>query len=328
MTLSEKKNFCSKCGEPVDKDWKLCPACEYPLNSLVCPGCLKEVKEHWKRCPFCEVRLICPFCGSRLAGDNKACPSCSALQSIEGITFLTEPVTKMEFAFVPGGSFMMGDTFGAGIENEQPVHEVHIDNFYIGRYQVTQAQWKKLMPENPSQFSGDQRPVERVGFDAVLEFARRLTDANQGQFTFTLPTEAQWEYAARSGGRDEKYAGGDSFEKLAWCEENSGNSTNPVGKKFPNGLGLYDMSGNVWEWCRDYFMEKAYRYHEEKNPIYSKEGQDRVIRGGGWNTDSWSVRCARRLGFPSQFFGASLGFRLVLLKHPASIISSDLKIEK
>jgi formylglycine-generating enzyme required for sulfatase activity len=317
MSLSEKTFYCPTCGEPVDKGWKLCPACEYPLMSTVCPECFKKVKEHWKRCPFCEARLICSFCGNRLATENKSCPSCSAVQTMEDITFLKEPVTKMEFALVAGGHFMMGDTFGEGIENEQPVHEVYLDSFYLGRYQVTQAQWKKLMPENPSQFLGDQRPVERVGFEAVLDFAKRLTEANQERFTFLLPTEAQWEYAARSGGRNEKYAGGDNFEKLAWCEENSGGTTNPVGKKSPNGLGLFDMSGNVWEWCRDFFMEKAYQNHEDMNPLYNKQGPDRVIRGGGWNTDSWSVRCARRLGFSSQYFGSALGFRLVLLNQPA-----------
>ena len=323
MNLPEKKNFCPKCGEPVDKGWKLCPACEYPLISLVCPVCLKAVKEHWKRCPFCEAGLICSVCGNRLTADNNSCPSCNAGQSMDSITLLTEPATSMEFVLVPGGTFMMGDTFGVGLENEQPIHEVSIDNFYIGRYQVTQEQWKKMMPENPSQFLGDQRPVESVGFEAVLDFAKRLTAANQGQFIFMLPTEAQWEYAARSGGRNEKYSGGDGFEKLAWCEENSVNATNPVGKKSPNGLGLYDMSGNVWEWCRDYFMETAYRLHDNINPICDKEGSDRVIRGGGWNTDAWSVRCARRFGFPSQYFGSALGFRLVLLNQPAPKLGAD-----
>lgn len=323
MTLPEKKNFCPKCGETVDKGWKFCPACEYPLMAFVCPGCLKPVKEHWKRCPFCEARLVCSFCGNRLATDNKTCPSCSDEQSMEKSAYLIEPVAKMEFAFVPGGSFAMGDIFGVGLANEQPVHEVNIDSFYIGRFQVTQEQWKKLMPENDSQFPGDQRPAERVSFEAVLNFIQRLTEANQGQFTFMLPTEAQWEYAARSGGRDEKYAGGDNFEKLAWCEENSGNATNPVGKKSPNGLGLYDMSGNVWEWCCDFFMENAYRFHEDKNPLYKREGPDRVIRGGGWNTDAWSVRCARRFGFPSQYFGSALGFRLILLNQPALKLDAD-----
>jgi formylglycine-generating enzyme required for sulfatase activity len=318
MTLPEKKKTCAKCGEPVEKGWKLCPACENPLISNFCPGCRKAVKEHWKRCPFCEFRLICSFCGNRMVADNKTCPSCNAVQSIEDISSLTEPVTNMEFVLVPGGHFMMGDTFGEGIENEQPVHEVYIDSFYLGRYQVTQAQWKKLIPENPSQFLGDQRPVERVGFEDALNFSKRLTEANHGRFSFRLPTEAQWEYGARSGGRNEKYAGGDSFEKLAWSEENSGGATNPVGKKSPNGLGLFDMSGNVWEWCRDFFMEKAYQYHEDMNPLYNKEGLDRVIRGGGWNTDAWSVRCARRTGFPSQYFGSALGFRLVLFKQTST----------
>jgi formylglycine-generating enzyme required for sulfatase activity len=318
MILSEKKNTCPKCGEPIEKGWKICPACEFSLKSTSCPVCMKGVKEHWKRCPFCETKLICSFCGNRITADNMACPSCNASDVIDDDRLIIEPVTQMEFVLVPGGQFMMGDTFGEGIENEQPVHEVYVESFYLGRYQVTQAQWNKLMPENPSQFIGDQRPVEQVGLEDVLNFSKRLTDANQERFSFLLPTEAQWEYGARSGGRNEKYAGGDHFEKLAWSEENSGGTTNPVGKKSPNGLGLFDMSGNVWEWCRDYFMEKAYQYHEDINPLFNKQGPDRVIRGGGWNTDAWSVRCARRTGFPSQYFGSALGFRLVLLNLTAT----------
>ncbi len=317
MALSENKISCPRCGEPVEKNWKICPVCENPLMLLICPGCNKKVKEHWKRCPFCETKLFCSSCGNRLNFETRTCLSCNSLESSQESNVLTEPVTHMEFIFVPEGNFMMGDIFGDGFENELPLHQVHLNSFYIGRYQVTQAQWNNLMPENPSRFIGDDRPVERVSFEAVMTFIQRLTEANKRRYRFLLPTEAQWEYAARSGGRDEKFAGANRFDNVAWCEENSGNSTNPVGKKSPNGLGLYDMSGNVWEWCCDYFIDNAYHYHQKNNPFYDTKGPDRVIRGGGWNTDAWSVRCARRFGFPSQYFGSALGFRLVLLNQPA-----------
>jgi formylglycine-generating enzyme required for sulfatase activity len=220
-------------------------------------------------------------------------------------------------AFIPGGSYDMGDLFGDGMENELPVHTVRLDAFHMGRCLVTQDQWLRLQPENPSRFQGGDLPVEQVIWSQACDFARQLTLAHNGRYRFNLPTEAQWEYAARSGGQSELYAGGDDIDQAAWYEINSNGRTHPVGSKKPNGLGLYDMSGNVWEWCRDAFTVDAYTRHSADNPLVDCGGCDRVIRGGSWNLDAWSARCARRFSFRADMFGAGLGFRLVMVASDA-----------
>jgi formylglycine-generating enzyme required for sulfatase activity len=307
---TKETKACPSCGEPVQPNWKFCPACETALSALVCPQCGLPVKENWKRCPECETRLVCRSCGARIPPGPGVCAKCDSGEP--GAEF-SEPIAGIEMIHVPGGRFMMGDIFGDGIENEQPVHEVILDGFYIGKYPVTQIQWCALMDENPSRFEGDLRPVEQVAWEDVQEFIGKLNQANQGKYEFALPSEAQWEYAARSGGKEEKFAGRDDPDKVAWHEDSSDGVTHPVGKKTPNGLGLYDMSGNVWEWCCDTFFENAYKYHDEKNPVVTDPASDRVIRGGGWNVDAWSARCARRFSCRADFFGAGLGFRVVMM---------------
>jgi formylglycine-generating enzyme required for sulfatase activity len=221
--------------------------------------------------------------------------------------------------FIPGGRFEMGDSFDEGVENEKPLHEVYLDPYFISRTPVTQAQWLSLMDDNPSSFHGSHAPVEQLTFDDAMDFARKLSRAHHGSFQFSLPTEAQWEFAARSGGKSERYAGGDDIDALAWYEANSQGSTHPVGGKAPNGLGLHDMSGNVWEWCRDVFQDEAYPLHAPKNPLITGRGveEDRVVRGGSWNLDAWSARCARRGSCPACFSGPAVGFRLVINSHAA-----------
>ncbi len=223
----------------------------------------------------------------------------------------TEPAAGVEFILVPGGSFMMGDASEDGSANERPVHEVRVDDFYMGKFPVTQEQWETVMGENPSMFPlGKDHPVEQVSQEDVAAFIAKLTELNQGRWSFCLPTEAQWEYAARSGGKEETYAGGEDVDEAAWYEENSNGATHPVGELAPNGLGLYDMSGNVWEWCRDAFSEKAYAKHGKHNPVWEKGDADRVIRGGSWQLDAWSARCMMRFGFLPDLQGGGLGFRL------------------
>jgi formylglycine-generating enzyme required for sulfatase activity len=219
----------------------------------------------------------------------------------------------MAFVRIPGGTFRMGDTFGDGLGNETPVHEVRVNPFHLAKFPVTQGQWKQVMKTNPSLFKkSDRHPVEQVTWSDVEAFVNALTEMNRGQYKFRLPAEAEWEYAARSGGKDQKFAGGNDAAAVAWYEQNSNGSTQLVGKKAPNGVGLYDMSGNVWEWCRDVYNPNAYRNHAEENPVWTQAGPERVIRGGSWNLDSWSVRCARRYGYPVDCYGSGLGFRLVL----------------
>jgi len=227
----------------------------------------------------------------------------------------TEPVTGMEFIKVPGGIFMMGDIFGEGNEREKPVHEVRLDGFYMGKYPVTQ--WKKVMGNNPSHFQKngfflkrDDYPVEKVSWEDAQEFARKLTEMNEGKYQFRLPTEAEWEYAARSGGKQERYAGGDDIDDVAWYEKNSGSSTHPVGRKAPNGLGIHDMSGNVWEWCQDWYGD--YPSDPVKNPRGPESGSYRVLRGGSWLDSAGSCRSAVRNWFSPGERNNFTGIRLAL----------------
>ncbi len=224
----------------------------------------------------------------------------------------TDLVTGMEFIYVPGGTFMMGDIFGDGRDDEKPVHEVQLDGFCMGKYQVTQGQWKKVMGNNPSYFKkGDDYPVESVSWDDAQEFIKKLTGMNNGKYNFRLPAEAEWEYAARSGGKKERYAGGDDIDAVAWYGKNSGESTHPVGKKTPNGLGIYDMSGNVWEWCQDW--SGSYPADSFTNPTGADTGSFRVLRGGSRSHDAWHCRTALRHWFVPDRRLTFNGFRLVLL---------------
>ncbi len=296
-TVSEP--VCPACGEPVKPTWKICPACEAPLAQTHCPGCGLPVKASWRICPECEYRL------KPIVAETSHPVAAAAPARIQ------EPLTSMVLIRVPAGTFRMGDARDEGIQNEKPVHAIELDEFYMGRTPVTQAEWQRVMTENPSRFPGARRPVEGVSFQAVTGFLNRLNAAAPAGTHYELPTEAQWEYAARSGGRDERYAGGEDLPPLGWYLENSDERTHPVGEKAPNGLGVYDMSGNVWEWCRDIFRVAAYREHAPRNPCQTGAGSDRVIRGGGWNLDAWSARCCRRMGFPEAYTGPALGFRVV-----------------
>ena len=221
----------------------------------------------------------------------------------------------MEFILVKGGNFqMMGDSFGDEYPDEKPVHEVSVSDFYIEKFEVTQGQWKKVMGENPSHFQkGDNYPVENVSWNDVQEFIRKLNQKSGKKFR--LPTEAEWEYAARSGGKREKWAGTSSeseLENYAWFSSNSGSSTHPVGQKTPNGLGLYDMSGNVWEWCEDWYDENYYKNSPRENPRGPDNGQYRLLRGGSWGDFPWNVRASNRGGSVPTYRDGFSGFRLVL----------------
>lgn len=196
----------------------------------------------------------------------------------------TDPTTGIEMVFAKGGCYQMGDTFGDGNSDEKPVHKVCVDDFYIGRYEVTQGQWKAIMGRNLSYFKdcGDNCPVEQVSWNDIQNFINKLIQKTGKKYR--LPTEAEWEYAARSRGKNEKWAGTSNESEIgdyAWYLSNSGSKTHPVGQKKPNGLGLYDMSGNVWEWCSDWYGKNYYGNSPKDNPTGPSGGQFRVLRGGG-----------------------------------------------
>jgi formylglycine-generating enzyme required for sulfatase activity len=213
--------------------------------------------------------------------------------------------------FVQGGTFRMGCTAEQQDDcdgDEKPVHEVTLSSYYIGKYEVTQAQWEALMGSNPSKFKGGNLPVENVSWDDVQVFIERLNAATGKRYR--LPTEAEWEYAARGGkrSRNYKYSGSNSVEDVAWMDNNSGETTHPVGTKKANELGIYDMSGNVFEWCHDWYDD--YPDSAQNNPVGASSGSYRVGRGGSWSYYAGICRMAIRGSRSPGRRDGLLGFRV------------------
>lgn len=218
----------------------------------------------------------------------------------------------IEMMAVKGGTFQMGSNdiqdYGAA-----PVHSVTLSDFYIGKYEVTQAQWKAVMGNNPSLFKGDDLPIEQVSWKDVQKFFGNL-NVKTGK-RYRLPTEAEWEYAARGGNKSKgyTYAENNMPSNIAWFRDNSSSQTHPVGQKQPNELGLYDMSGNVWEWCSDWYGENYYANSPKTNPTGPSSGSYRVYRGGCWGSGARNCRVPGRSGDTPGYRGSTLGFRLVLI---------------
>ena len=229
------------------------------------------------------------------------------IEEVAGCTF--------EMVYVEGGTFTMGATSEQGSDawdDEKPAHSVTLSGYYIGKYEVTQKLWKAVMGNNPSYFKGDNLPVERVSWNDVQEFIRELNQLT-GK-SYRLPTEAEWEYAARGGSnsRGYKYSGSDNVGSVAWYYENSGSTTHPVGSKSPNELGIYDMSGNVSEWCQDRWARNYYSSSPQRNPQGPASGSNRVCRGGGWGYFARFCRVSSRDYYSPGDGYSFLGFRLVL----------------
>ncbi len=235
---------------------------------------------------------------------------------LEKKDFWVDPVTGMEFVWVPGGCFDMGcgPWQERCSEDEKPIHEVCLDGFWIGRYEVTQEQWKKIMGSNPSKFKrGKNYPVEQVSWEDVQVFIKQLEAAHGGKIHFSLPTEAQWEYACRSGGEKQLFCGGGDENTYAWYRKNSDGETHPVGRKRPNGLKLYDMSGNVQEWCQDDYIAGFYGSlpKKAKNPVAKGGNVGKVIRGGAYDRFPWKCRSSSRYFSAPGSRDHNTGFRLV-----------------
>jgi len=224
-------------------------------------------------------------------------------------------LSEWGMVFVEGGTFMMGATSeqeSDAFDWEKPAHRVTLSDFYIGKHEVTQAQWKTVMGSNPSHFKGDDLPVEWVSWEDCQTFIRKLNELTG--LRFRLPTEAEWEYAARGGNRSRgyKYSGSDDPDEVAWYWDNSGIKTHPVGQKRANELGLYDMSGNVCEWCSDRFDSDYYKNSPRYNPTGPSSGAIRVFRGGSWSYSTRRCRVSNRSGSTPTYRGGNLGLRLVL----------------
>lgn len=254
----------------------------------------------------------------------------------------------IEFVFIEGGKFMMGqpdpDIGCKGCSgSEQPVRKVTVGSFWMGKYEVTQKQYQSIMGKNPSHFKGDNHPVEMVTWYDAVDFCNKMSGKagltpyykidknkkdqnnknkydkmkwtvlfNEAANGFRLPTEAEWEFACRAGSTT-KYYWGDSIDgNYLWFLDNSNNTTHPVGEKLPNAWGLYDISGNVWEWCQDWFDNKYNGKSPYENPPGPVSGQDRVIRGGSWGYYYNHHRSTFRVrGVPDSRYSSN-GFRLLL----------------
>ncbi|MCP4577965.1 MAG: formylglycine-generating enzyme family protein [Deltaproteobacteria bacterium] len=249
-----------------------------------------------------------------------------------------EPVTGMDFVWVSGGSFQMGSGSwdDQGLGDEKPVHEVWLDGLWVGKYPVLVSQYLAFVMDAGERqpawleeggkyniytgaddlykalgaaVASDGYPIVGVSWDDAVAYAQWMSEKTS--FYFRLPTEAEWEYSARSGGREEKYAGGQDMDARAWYCDNSNGCAHPVGTKSPNGLGIHDMCGNVSEWCLDFYHKEAYQNHKVYNPQNKEEGPCRAVRGGSWNYGARDVRCADRGLFTPEYCGYDLGFRLV-----------------
>ena len=244
-------------------------------------------------------------------GSTAALPNVT-LSFLENKTFTVKGVTFTMVA-VEGGTFMMGATSEQGsdaYDGEKPVHQVTLSSYYIGQTEVTQVLWEAVMGKNPSYFKGENKPVEYVSWDYCQDFVIKLNQLTGKRFR--LPTEAEWEYACRGGkkSRGYKYSGSNTIGDVAWYYRNSSDMTHPVATKSPNELGLYDMSGNVWEWCQDWYG--YYSSAAQTNPTGALSGSYRVYRGGSWGSVAKICRSSYRLSFTPGYRYNDLGLRLAL----------------
>ena len=296
----------------------------------------KLIGEVNQSCPVCgtsnEIRaLYCPTCGwtyvpfqskkmdeKRLATAKKLWESRGksdvVVEEIPPHT-LPQPIMELihDMVRVEGGTFTMGGTREQGedaFEDESPTHKVTLSTYSIGRYPVTQDQWEAVMGSNPSHFKGEKLPVESVSWFDCQDFVQKLSEMTGRRFR--LPTEAEWEYAARGGKRSKrnKYSGGNILNQVGWYNENSGGVSHEVGKKSPNELGIYDMSGNIWEWVQDW--KGDYTKEDQINPKGPETGIERVCRGGGWNREIDRSRVSYRGDDQATLRYCSLGLRIAL----------------
>ena len=312
------------------------------------PGRDDILRPHRQAACLFACLLLCADCGKRPAAPARTRPPAYVKETATPVPGRpwTVPDLGLELVFVEAGSFMMGSEDGGG--DEKPVHEVHITRpFWMGKYEVTQAEYEALLGSNPSHFrkgrvlreeerdwwlwrklagprevvlteDTSEFPVEQVSWEEAVALCVKLSDRERRAgrlpdgYEFRLPTEAEWEYTARggAGGRTTKYAGGDVLGTVAWYDGNSEGRPHAVGGKKANELGLHDMTGNVWEWCLDWYG--PYEARTSADPSGPATGPYRVYRGGGWSFGASFCRVARRLRDAPADSCDYLGFRVVL----------------
>ena len=236
-------------------------------------------------------------------------PAAQTAAAPSGSKTFTDPTSGMEFVLIPGGCFQMGSppSEDGRYDDEGPVHEVCVDSFYMGKYEVTQGEYQRITGSNPAKFkSGSDYPVEQVSWNDAQSFISKV-NSRSGK-TYRLPTEAEWEFAARAG-TTTAYSFGANFST---SRANYGSATRKVGSYAANPFGLYDMHGNVYEWCQDWYDRNYYSNSPRNNPTGPSSGSGHVFRGGSWSNLPWDLRAARRYRDAPTYRGSSLGFRLVL----------------
>lgn len=302
----------------------ICPHCgqEHPDSFQFCPNTGQRMTPQFKACS----NKSCPDYGKYILPlDSRFCPSCGKpldsqiVETGNANDILEFTVEGVSFCMilVEHGRFMMGATEEqeGPADDEKPAHEVIITrDYYIGETQVTQELWNAIMEDNPSYFEVDDRPVESVSWIVCQKFIRALNRklrTTLAGWKFRLPTEAEWEFAARGGNNSlgYQYAGSDDLCEVAWCSDNSDDETHSVAELEPNELGIYDMSGNVWEWCQDWYGE--YSCSTQANPTGPSDGNYRVIRGGCWDANAFDGRLSFRDIVINDKYD-NVGFRLVL----------------
>ena len=255
-----------------------------------------------------------------VSSSNNSSGSSSMASGSNTISIPVKDGISIDMVKVEAETFMMGatsemkDSYDDPDSDEKPVHQVTLTNdYYMGKYEVTQALWQAVMGSNPSNFKGDNLPVEEVSWNDCQEFISKLNSLTGRKFR--LPTEAEWEYAARGGkkSRSYQYSGSSNISDVAWYDGNSVNKTHPVGTKQANELGIYDMTGNVWEWCSDWYG--FYSSSSQTNPTGADSGSSRVFRGGSWYGNARYCRLSFRDCTPPDCRGYNLGLRLALSVH-------------
>jgi formylglycine-generating enzyme required for sulfatase activity len=301
--------------------------------------------------PGRETKNLCKNCGKELPGDWKACPFCGAVvgtgsaektapagtpKEAANLTQSANPIKEKDgFVFIPGGSFLMGSPKKRhdddDYDDEVPQHQVTLSSFWMGKYPVTQKEYTEITGNNPSKFKGDNLPVVNVSWYDTIKFcnSRSLKEGLTPAYTikgltgkdvswdwnangYRLPTEAEWEYAARGGDGSPgnyTYSGSNNTDEVAWHAGNSGNRMQSVGTKKSNGLELYDMTGNVSEWCWDRYS--GYSSGSQTDPTGSPYGDNRIYRGGSYLDDAWSVISRGNMVPANRILWLALGLRLV-----------------
>ncbi|MCI5223214.1 MAG: formylglycine-generating enzyme family protein [Candidatus Electrothrix sp. AR4] len=230
------------------------------------------------------------------------------------VTLPSGPI--IDLVYVQGGVFAMGGDAPESSDREKPVHQVELSDFFIGKYPVTQEVWQAVMGDNPSRFKGEKRPVERISWEDIQKFFTRLNQ--QTGENFRLPTEAEWEYAARGGRYSQgcNLSGGDLLKQVGWYRESTNSETQDVGQLLANELGIHDISGNVWEWCQDWFADEYYTECHQRGIVTNPQGPDvgthRVFRGGGYFRYPLYCRLVSRNDYSPKLRSVFIGFRLAL----------------